>query len=91
MSTTVEVHQSMFQFGFWQSKKMFDTKNPETSWFDGVQIRCSCKSWPMRCAGGIPSMPHRLPEEQTPAILAAGSVEKVRGNAGQTGSQDHTY
>eukprot|EP00435_Cladocopium_sp_Y103_P033078 s1240_g8.t1 len=33
-------------------------------------------------AGGIPPMPHRLPKEQTPAIIAVGSAEKARGHAG---------
>ena len=57
---------------------MFTRKSPETSWSFGVKISVvrHSPSWPV--TGGIVPMPHRLPKEQTAAIVgSAGSVESV--------------
>lgn len=85
MSTTVVNPPTnvsmMFQFSFWPSKKHVHTKKSgDLLVFWCKNISCSeHKSWPV--TGGIVPMPHRLPKEQTAAIVGSvgsvGSVEKV--------------
>lgn len=81
MSTTVvnpPINVSMmFQFSFWPSTKNVHTKKSgDLLVFWCKNYSCSSSpSWPV--TGGIPPMPHRLPKEQTAAIIAVGSIGTV--------------